>query len=101
MLLSMHIGSKDRSSFTGPNTSNMTALKQSAAKLSLSVYRGTVSSGDGDDEEESGARARSRWPLELIHQLATNSTLHCHMLTAYENILKKVIGPMLSRTTEQ
>ena len=80
MLLSMHIGSKDRSSFTGPNTSNMTALKQSAAKLSLSVYRGTVSSGDGDDEEESGARARSRWPLELIHQLATNSTLHCHML---------------------
>ena len=80
MLLSMHIGSKDRSSFTGPNTSNMTALKQSAAKLSLSVYRGTVSSGDGDDEEENGARARSRWPLELIHQLATNSTLHCHML---------------------
>ena len=62
MLLSMHIGSKDRSSFTGPNTSNMTALKQSAAKLSLSVYRGTVSSGDGDDEEENGARARSRWP---------------------------------------
>ena len=86
----------------------MTALKQSAAKLSLSVYRGTVSSGDGDDEEENGARARSRWPLELIHQLATNSTLHCHIwyshrhrLTAYENILKKVIGPMLSRTTEQ